>query len=151
MKREDITALFPEATQEQINKLMGINGTDINNARSNAETLQTQLNVANDKLKELQETAKELERLKSVEAELTELKSANALRDMREKVSRETGIPMSMLTQDTEEACTAQANAIKEFAKPSSYPIIPDGGEPGSAGKLSTREQFSEWFRNLPQ
>lgn len=151
MKREDITALFPEATQEQINKLMGINGTDINNARSNAETLQAQLNAANDKLKELQETAKELERLKSVETELTELKSANALRDMREKVSRETGIPMSMLTQDTEEACTAQANAIKEFAKPSSYPIIPDGGEPGIAGKLSTREQFSEWFRNLPQ
>ena len=151
MKREDITALFPEATREQIDKLMGINGSDINNARSGAEMLQAQLNAANDELKKLQETAREIERLRNVETELTELKSANALRDMREKVSRETGVPMSMLTYDTEEACTEQANAIKEFAKPSMYPTVPDGGEPGSAGKLSTREQFNEWFQNLPQ
>ena len=37
MKRTDITALFPDATAEQIQQLMDLNGQDINNARDAAQ------------------------------------------------------------------------------------------------------------------
>ena len=43
MKRTDITELFPEATKEQIDKLMAINGQDINAMKNDIEALQHQI------------------------------------------------------------------------------------------------------------
>ena len=51
MKRTDITSLFPEATDDQINALMSINGNDINNAKKGIEELQVSLKDAQDRLK----------------------------------------------------------------------------------------------------
>ena len=53
---------------------------------------------------------------------------------MRQKVSAATGVPAELLSGDTEETCTAQANAILKFAKPSGYPAVKDGGEHGARG-----------------
>lgn len=33
MKRTDITELFPEATKEQVNAILNLNGADINSAK----------------------------------------------------------------------------------------------------------------------
>ena len=41
MKRDDITALFPDATAEQIDKLMSINGSDINKAKGDLENIKS--------------------------------------------------------------------------------------------------------------
>ena len=49
MKRTDITDIFPEATKEQIDKLMALNGADINGAKSELETLRQQLTEQNGK------------------------------------------------------------------------------------------------------
>jgi len=153
MKREDITGLFPEATQEQINKIMSINGSDINAAKKGLTDLQAEHQTAQETIKELQsqlEKSKErLEQFDAVQTELTELKQANEIRDMKAKVSKATGVPMDLLTGDTEEACKFQAESIKEFARPSTYPSIYDGGEPGGTSpKQTTREQFAEWFNS---
>lgn len=85
------------------------------------------------------------EQVKSLQAELDGMKAAEALRTMREKVSKATGIPSSLLTEETEEACTAQAEAIKAFAKPT-YPTVRDGGEVVNIGKPTTKQQFADWF-----
>ena len=150
MKRADITGIFPDATDEQIKSIMTINGADINNARKNTDDLQAQLTAANARIVELERGASELEdartRATQFETELNDLKAANSIREIREKVSKATGIPVALLTATTEEDCTSQAVAIKEFAKPSSYPRVADGGEAGGVAKLSTREQFAEWF-----
>ena len=150
MKRSDITGLFPDATDDQIKALMDINGADINKAKQNFEDLQTQLNQATATISELQQGVSGLEeaqnKAKQFETELNELKTANAIRDMRDKVSKATGVPVSLLTATSEEDCTAQANGIMEFAKPSSYPQVADGGEVGGILKPSTRDQFAEWF-----
>lgn len=152
MKRTDITGIFPEATDDQIKALMSINGADINNARKGADELQEQLSAANATIEDLQKGVVGLEeaqnRAKQFETELTELRTANAIRDMREKVSKATGIPASLLTATTEEDCTTQALGIKEFAKPSAYPQVLDGGEAGGIVKTTTRDQFAEWFNN---
>ena len=133
MKRADITSLFPDATDEQIKALMDINGADINNAKRNVDELQKQLTTANATIEELQAGVSGYEeaqnKAKLLEAELTELKTANAIKAMREKVATEVGVPVSLLTGADEESCKAQAQGILEFAKPS-YPKLKDGGEP---------------------
>lgn len=151
MKREDITSIFPEATKEQIDKLMGINGNDINKAKADTETLTTQLAAARSEIETLKanSNADELEQTKqlasSLQTELDGMKAKDALRQIREKVSKATKVPADLLTGETEEACTAQANSILEFAKPT-YPRVPDGGEvtkPVSTGSDAAWESFA--------
>lgn len=54
MKRTDITALFPTATDEQIKALMDINGADINTAKKGFDDLTAQLTVAKSNIAELE-------------------------------------------------------------------------------------------------
>ena len=160
MKRSDITELFKDATDEQIKKLMDINGADINAARSGSEELRKQLEAAKGELesaKKAAETAISAEELKkandraaALEKELAGLKTDNQLREMRATVAKEKGLPAELLTADTEEACKAQADAIIAFAKPSGYPALNDGGELNNpATKTTNRDKFAEWANQL--
>lgn len=155
MKRSDITELFPEATPEQIQKIMDLNGSDINSAKSGQAELQRQLNEAKEALTAAKAAAakavsaedlkKATDRAAALETELNELKAGNQIRDIRDAVSKEKGLPANLLTGDTEEACRAQADAILAFAKPGGYPRVPDSGEPTGNGGGSTRDQFAAW------
>lgn len=129
MKRTDITALFPEATDEQITQIMNLNGTDINNARNGLTDLQNQLSTAQQRVAEL-EKRPTAEALSALQTELDGIKAANALRDMRVNVAKETGVPAELLTGETDEACRAQAQAILDFRNTGTYPSVHDGGEP---------------------
>lgn len=73
---------------------------------------------------------------------------ANTLRDIRGKVAAATGVPAELLSGDTEEACTAQAQAILKFAQPG-YPNVRDGGDPHHTPTGSTRQQFADWFEQV--
>lgn len=67
-------------------------------------------------------------------------------RNARDKVSADTGVPASLLTGDTEEACKAQADAILQWhGQQPKYPATNDGGETASPSGGSTRDQFAEW------
>ena len=150
MKRTDITNLFPEATDEQISAIMNINGNDINNAKHGVEELQTALedaqNQLHDALTNTDNLQAAIEKANGLQAELDTMKAAEAVRLTREEVAKSAGIPVHLLTADTKEACEAQAQSILEFAKPNSYPSVPDGGEPIGTPKKSTRDQFAEHF-----
>ena len=101
-----------------------------------------------DKLQEANksELQKATERAAELEKELDGLRKSSEIQNIRSKVSGETGIPVNLLTAETEEECLAQAKAIREFATPG-YPKVKDGGEiNGAAIKLSTRDQFAEWI-----
>ena len=153
MKRTDITGLFPDATTEQINALMDINGADINSAKAGITDLQTQLATANATIEQLRADARDVEELTNrataFETELNTLKASNAIRDMREKVSKATGGPASLLTGETEEDCTAQAQGIVDFAKPTAYPVIRDGGEVSATQKSTPKDSFVNWFNQV--
>lgn len=152
MKRDDITALFPDATAEQIDKLMGINGNDINKAKGDLENIKSQLATAladNEQLKNQTNTdelvqAKQL--ASDLKKELDGMKAAETLRVMREKVAAEKKVPVSLLTGETEEDCASQADSILAFAKPT-YPRVADGGEVSINTKSATRDQFAEWAK----
>ena len=151
MKRTDITDLFPEASKEQIDRILDLNGQDIGRAKSELETLRGQLSAAQNELETLKaappkDPDQELRaQLQAATDELEGLKRSNAVRDLRDRISKETGVPASLLTGETEETCKAQADAIREYAKPSGYPPVRDGGEVHGSG-TATRDQFAEWL-----
>lgn len=92
------------------------------------------------------ELQKATERADKLQAKLDTLTKAANMRDMRTKVAKATGVPEALLSAETEEACTAQAQAILAFAKPDSYPNVKDGGDPAHKPTGSTREKFAAWF-----
>ena len=71
------------------------------------------------------------------------------IRDARAKVSANTGVPASLLTGDTEEACQAQAEALTKWrGTVPAYPDTHDGGEVSVPSGGSTAEQFERWFND---
>ena len=155
MKRSDITDIWPEATKEQIDKIMSINGADINGAKGELEGIKGQLTTAQAELQKLKDGAGTPDELKdakdaiaALQNELNGMKHAETVRQMREKISGEKKIPASLLTGETEEACNAQADAILAFAKSSGYPNVHDGGEAGRGGTVQTRDKFAEWAKD---
>lgn len=91
------------------------------------------------------ELQKAQEKAATLQKELDGLKQEAAVKAVREKVSKDTGVPADLLTATTEEECKAQADAIKAFAKPS-YPQVRDSGELSGNQKSSTAQQFADWF-----
>ena len=88
---------------------------------------------------------KAVEARDALQKELDDLKSAAAIREIRAKVSEETGIPMSLITAATEEDCKAQAQAILSFTQAQGYPAVKDAGEVVTGGKQTTKQQFAQW------
>ena len=93
------------------------------------------------------ELQKANEKAEALQKELDGLKQEAAIRGIRESVSKETGVPISLLTATTEEDCKTQAEAIKAFAKPS-YPSVKDAGEPTGTRSQSAAQQFADWFNS---
>lgn len=144
MKRTDISELFPDAPKESIDKIMNLNGADVNAAKAELEDLRQQLAAA-PKADELQNAQQQLAQLQS---ELDSMKSAETVRLTREKVSADKKVPANLLTGETEEDCIKQADAILAFAKPGAYPAVKDGGEPGRASSKTTRDIFADWAKD---
>ncbi len=102
------------------------------------------------KLDEIEEASKSelqkaTERAEKLESELTQLKKAEEIRQVRDKVATATGVPASLLSGETEDVCEEQAKAILSFKTSTSYPTIKDGGEIQKTIEGSTRQQFAEW------
>lgn len=103
-----------------------------------------------DKLQEANKTElqKATEKAEGLEKELAELKKANELQSIRQKISNETGVPVNLLTAETEDSIMEQAKAINAYATPNGYPKVKDGGEINATLKPSTRNQFADWINN---
>ena len=153
MKRTDITELFPEATAEQIDKLMDLNGQDINKAKGELEAIKGQLTAAQEEIGRIKTGADKgaLEeitaRANALQAELDSMKRSEEIRVMCAKVSSEHNVPADLLTGETEEACAEQAKAILAFAKPSGYPSVRDGGEIHTQPSTQARDKFAAWAK----
>ena len=111
-------------TQEEVNHIVADRLK-----RESAKTSEAIATTTND-------LAEATKKAADLEAELTALKEANALRELKDKVSKETGIPASLLTETDEEAMRTQAQNILAFAKPS-YPAVKDGGEASQPSALT--------------
>ena len=93
------------------------------------------------------ELQKAVEKAQKLQAELDGMKKAASVKEMREKVSADTGVPANLLSAEDEAGCKAQAEAILAFAKPQGYPVVKDDrGEPRRTSGGATRDHFKDWF-----
>lgn len=147
MKRTDITQLFPEAPKETIDKLMDLNGADVNAVKAEVENLKAQLAEAQ-KNKDGEDLQKAQQQITQLQTELDGMKAAETIRLTREKVAGAKKVPAHLLTGETEEACEKQADQILAYVQSSkAYPNLPDGGELHNPPNSSTRQQFAEWAK----
>lgn len=91
------------------------------------------------------ELQKAQEKVSKLEAEINKMKHEKEISEIKAKVSKEKGIPIDLLTGETEEACISQADNILSFARANGYPSIVDGGEPQGIPKVSVEDQFKLW------
>ena len=155
MKRTDITEIFPDATKEQIDKLLGINGADINGAKGDLAGLQGQLAAAQKQIETLQQGGGQSDQLaaankaiQDLQTELQDMKNAESLRQIRDKVANDKKVPAALLTGETEEACAAQADSILAFARSAGYPAVKDAGEVHNSPAPKARDKFAEWAKD---
>lgn len=147
MKRTDITQLFPDAPKETIDKLMDLNGADVNAVKAEVENLKAQLAEAQ-KNKDGEELQKAQQQITQLQTELDGMKASETIRLTREKVAGANKVPAHLLTGETEEACEKQADQILAYVQSSkAYPNLPDGGEIHNPPNSSTRQQFAEWAK----
>ena len=103
-----------------------------------------------DELQEAQksELQKATEQTEALKKELDQLKNANKLKDIREKVAKETNVPVELLTGNDEESCKEQASAILKFAKPKNYPGTKQNGRQTTA-QTESDAAMREFARQL--
>lgn len=148
MKRTDITDLFPEAPKEAIDKLLNINGADVNAAKSELDSLRQQLAAAQEK-KDSDELKQAQQQINQLKTELDGMKAAETIRLTREKVAGEKKVPVHLLTGETEEACAKQADELLAYVQSSkAYPPLPDGGEVPRTPSSTPKQKFAEWLKN---
>ena len=133
-------------TQEEVNrflakdrKQMAEKYADYDELKEKAARLDEIEEAAKPELQKAQEKAEKLQ------TELSELKKADEIRAMRDKVARETGVPASLLHGTTEDDCKEQANGILSFKSNVGYPTIKDGGEILTPRTMDARTAFSDW------
>lgn len=139
-------------TQEDVNRI--VQERIIRDRKDRADY--DELKAKADKFDALEEASKSelqkaTERAEKLEAELTSMKRETEIREMRQRVSAETGVPIDLLNGEDEEACKNQANAILAFKGSNNnvnngYPTLKDGGEPTNKVKGSTKQQFADWL-----
>lgn len=121
-------------TQDEVNELMGKVRREVSGKYADYDELAKKASAYD----EAQEAAKtELQKAQEAtakaKAEADALKAEKAHADLVAKVSAATGVPASLISGDDEEAMTASAQAIAEYAKTASTVAPTDKG--GAAKK----------------
>lgn len=71
-----------------------------------------------------------------------------SVRNAREKVASDMGVPVGLLTGETEEDCKAQAEGLLAWrGQQPNYPNLKDAGESHNIPAGKPRDQFANWFR----
>lgn len=91
------------------------------------------------------ELQKAQEQAASLKKQVDVMTQEKKLREVREKVAKETGVPASMLYGEDEETCKEQAKAILEFKKPNSYPGVKKD-KPKTAGSVAGKQAVMRDF-----
>lgn len=92
------------------------------------------------------ELQKSQEQVAELQAKLDKIQKDAEIGRIKSKISTEKGIPVDLLTGETEEACLEQAEKILAFAQfNGGYPVIRDAGEIAKTTKVTTRQQFADW------
>lgn len=137
-------------TQDEVNELMGKVRRETREKYADYDELSKKAK-AYDEAQEASKTELEKAREESAKAidELNALKAEKARSELRQKVSKETGVPADLISGDDEEAMTANAKAIAEYAKKASTTAPADKGGAARRGGKSTADLFAEVISSI--
>ena len=96
------------------------------------------------------ELQKATEKAEALQRQLDQITKENTVKQAREKISKETSVPVELLTGEDEESCKKQAEAILKFTKPSNYPgtrTNRENNNPGNDNQVD--ETLREFTRQL--
>lgn len=82
--------------------------------------------AADERAKKLDEQGR---RIKELEAAADAREQADAVRELRGKVSKETGVPAELIMGDDEESMTAFARSVADYAKKPAAASVRDAGK----------------------
>lgn len=140
---EEVQETAQMFTQEDIDRIINKKFKEFKTLEAKAQKYDELQEASKSELQKATERADELQK------QLDEIVAANDIRDIREKVAKDTGVPATLLHGTSEEECIEQANAIlayKNEPKPG-YPSVKDGGEvQNMTQKKTNAELFSDWF-----
>lgn len=108
------------------------------------------LKAENQKLKEAtgsQKTdlEKALEQIDALKEKDAQREAKQALQALKEKISKDTGIPAELITGDDEESMRSFADSVAAFAKPKSAPKVPKSGSfSNDADLLSDKQKLAK-------
>ena len=163
MKREFLRNLdlgegarLPDAAVEAIMAEYGKTATPLQERvtalTGERDGLQQELTEARNRLRGIEDWEKKYNTdTQALTAQRDALQKTIDTRNTRDKVSADTGVPASLLTGETEEACKAQADAILAWrGQQPKYPESHDGGEVNtqSGGASSPWAGVSEQLRS---
>lgn len=137
-------------TQEEVNNIISNRLKKESAKFSDYEELKAKAS----KLDEMEEANKSelqkaTEKANALQQQIDAMNKANDVRNIREKVALDTGVPASLLHGENEEDCMEQAYGILAFMNEKNankYPEVKDGGEIQNLQKGSAEAQFAEWF-----
>lgn len=147
--QENVEGQTRTFTQDEVNAIVGKRLAEEKGKYSDYEEIKAKA-AKFDEAEEANksELQKAVERANNLEAELAGIKKSEEIRQTREKIATETGIPAHLLTGETEEACKAQAEAIKAFATPN-YPKVKDSGEVPKISSGNAKADFAEFMSTV--
>ena len=91
------------------------------------------------------ELQKANERADKLQKQLDDIHRANSVKELRERVAKDTGVPAHLLTGEDDESCKAQAKAILEFARPS----YPETDKNNYKEKAGASDDFRDLARSI--
>lgn len=134
-------------TQDDVNRIVQTRITEVKSKYADYDDLKAKAMKFDEKEEaEKTELQKATERADALQTQLDQLTKSNKVRDLRMKVSKETGVPYDLLSGEDEESCKTQAEAILKFANPKGYPKVKDQGEPSHVSGKKTRDLFKDWM-----
>lgn len=116
-------------------------------AKDNSKAAEELQQLKDSQLSEAEKTAK---RIKELEAANAAYEAERQQNEWKAQVSKETGVPASLLHGDTLEAMTANAKAIDQYAHPKPKGMPHQGKTPdGKAAGADERAWADDLFSNL--
>ena len=109
MKRDEIRGIIPDITDEALDKIMRLNGDDINNAKGDTKKLEDDLKAAQDTIKTLEENKGNAEQLQK---ELDDYKQKEA---DRKKAEEEAAVNKAI--SDRFDGCVGDKEFINVFTR----------------------------------
>lgn len=172
MKRDEVKAIVPSITDEQLTQIMDLHGADIESQKQTITTLTTERDAARTQLGEANKKLEGYDPDWKSKAEKAENDAKAQVAELHSEFAAQTAVSaLKFSSESAKKAFLADLKAKKlplqdgkllgfddflaDYKKTdpsafaSGYPNVKDGGDPNNKPGGSPRDQFAEWFNQV--